>query len=100
MWSFINIIGECLIVMLKKLENLQKVVFIHCVFTFTAGKMENAMAHQRDILDIQKPVEVLIYSRPRTIYFKKIGVLSRDPVLYFSLATCKSTGQVKKLPSL
>jgi hypothetical protein len=36
----------------------KKLLFLQYVFTLTAGKMATSIAHQRNILEIQKPVEV------------------------------------------
>ena len=40
-------------------KKVQQVLFLEYVFTLTAGKMAMATGHQRSILEIQKPIEVL-----------------------------------------
>jgi hypothetical protein len=35
------------------------ILFLQYVFNLTAGKMANAIAHQRNNFKVQKPVEVL-----------------------------------------
>ncbi len=53
-------------------------LFLQYGFTLTAKKMTTAIAYQRNILEIQKPVKVHI--RPRTTHFcQKIRILSRVP---------------------
>jgi hypothetical protein len=51
------------------------------VFTLTDGKMATPRAHQRNILEIKKPVEVLSWTYRTTHFCHKIWILSRDTVL-------------------
>ncbi len=63
--------SKSLIVISSNKSPINTVLYFHYVFTLNAGKMENAIAHQRDILEI---------TRVFIIHLSKIWVLSRDPV--------------------
>ncbi len=41
---------------------LQYLLFLQYVFTLNAREMANAIGHEKNILEIQKPVEVLNYT--------------------------------------
>jgi hypothetical protein len=70
--------GKCYTVILKKSPiNITSPIY------FKVSRCENGKckAHQTTVLETLKPVEVHIYSRPRTIHIgKQILILSRDPV--------------------
>jgi hypothetical protein len=54
MWPFSNVIPKSLIVISSNKSPINTVFYFHYVFTLNAGKIENAIAHQRDILEITR----------------------------------------------